>query len=92
MIIQFPERKQVTQIKQIQDELRSLYDGMTRINRGYWKLMKQATDLQVEYQEVLQSYSGVVGIENVPKELLEFAWILIDPDTGEITYIKDDEE
>ena len=94
-IIQFPPQKHLEIFRAIEESMNSLkdlYEGMERLQETYWKLVARTTELNLEYQRLLNELIPIVGIEGIPKELLDFAWVVVDPRTGEIVYTKDDEE
>ena len=90
-IIQFPKRNPaVEEIKRLQEQLDSLYESLERIHKGYWRILTQTTEIHQSYQELLQDLGKAIGMENVPEDLLQYAIILVDPETGEILYTRDD--
>ena len=91
-VVNLPERKDYRELLDISANLKEHQESLERLVSTYWKIFNQAATLTAEYQFALQKYAKKVGVGNVPKELLEQAWILLDPDTGEIVYIKTEPE
>ena len=87
-VVNLPERKDYRELLNLSSSIKEHQESMERLISTYWKILNQASTLTAEYQFALQRYAKKVGIKNVPKERMEFAWILLDPDTGEIVYIK----
>jgi hypothetical protein len=94
-IIQFPERDSnknaaIKKIELLQEQLSNLYESLERINKGYWRILTQTTEVHHSYQELLQDLSKLIGMENIPESLLKYAIILVDPETGEVLYTRDE--
>jgi isopenicillin N synthase-like dioxygenase len=91
-VIDLPERKDYRELLDISKNLRDHQENLGRLVTTYFKIVNQTAALTADYQYALQNYAKKVGVRNVPNELMEFAWILLDPDTGEIVYIKTEPE
>ena len=92
-IIQFPEKNKNAAVKEIellQEQLSTLYESLERINKGYWRILTETTEVHHSYQELLQDLGKLIGMENIPESLLQYAIILVDPETGEILYTRDE--
>mgnify|MGYP003115260243 CR=1 FL=1 len=93
-IIKFPEPKQLEALRAVETAMKGikeLYDGLETMQASYWKLVTKSLELNQEYQILLADLIKVVGIESVPKHLLEFVHMVVDPRTGEIIYQSEDE-
>ena len=86
-VIDLPERKDYRALVDMAKSLKEHKNSLQELETAYWKILNQAAALTAEYQLALQMYVRKVGVKNIPEELLEFAWILIDPDTGEVGYL-----
>lgn len=91
-VVNLPERKDYRELIKLSQSLTEHQESLDRLVNTYWKIINQAATLTAEYQFALQRYAKKVGVRNVPNELMEFAWILLDPDTGEIVYVKTEPE
>lgn len=92
-VIKFPEPEQLTALRAVENamtKIKIVYTSLEKMQESYWTLITKTLEMNQEYQELLAELIQVVGIESVPKHLLEFVHIIIDPKTGEIIYQSDD--
>jgi len=87
-VIDLPERKDLRELLNMAESLKDYKNSLEEIEVAYWKILNQAATVTAEYQLALQLYVKKVGVENIPEELLEYAWILVDPETGDMVHPK----
>ena len=94
IILEFPHKERRNQIEvekeiyNLAGHLKDLYDAIRKVELGQEQLKKQACDMEDTYQTLIQLYGEIVGNENVPADMLEYA-IFVGmtraPKTGKIT-------
>jgi len=94
IILEFPHKERRNQIEvekeiyNLAEHLKDLYDAIRKVELGQEQLKKQACDMEDTYQTLIQLYGELVGNENVPADMLEYAIFVgmtRDPKTGKIT-------
>jgi len=87
-IIQFPERKSVTELKRLLFEQREALAGL---ENSLFELQEKQNEVQAEYQYHLQLLALKEGIQGIPEELLEFCsyvGYIVEDDEMQITFIE----
>lgn len=90
-IIQFPERKSVTELKRILFEQREV---LSDLEETLIDLQEKQDAVQAEYQYHLQLLAFREGIQKIPEELLEFCsyvGYIVENDEMQITFIETEE-
>ena len=90
-IIQFPERKSVTELKRLLFEQREV---LSNLEDTLFDLQEKQSEVQAEYQYHLQLLALREGIHGIPEELLEFCsyvGYIIENDEMQITFIETEE-
>ena len=79
IILEFPHKERRNQIEvekeiyTLAGHLKDLYDAIRKVELGQEQLKKQACDMEDTYQTLIQLYGEIVGNENVPADMLEYA-------------------
>lgn len=87
-IIQFPERKSVTELKRLLFEQREV---LADLEETLIDLQEKQDAVQAEYQYHLQLLALREGIQGIPEELLEFCsyvGYIVENDEMQITFIE----
>lgn len=90
-IIQFPERKSVTELKRLLFEQREV---LADLEETLFDLQEKQSEVQAEYQYHLQLLALREGILGIPEELLEFCsyvGYIVENDEMQITFIETEE-
>ncbi len=97
-VVNFPTQPKAqnleTQIKGLQGEIVEKFEKLTEHYVESRKLEQECNDLQYRYDNLILSYAGVVGNENIPAGLLEHCTRIIaeyDNESEEIMLTFDDE-
>lgn len=88
-VIEFPQdRSLLNRLQKTTDELIELHSAMEKGYNLLHKLEDQVEEKEADYNNMLCRYVQVVGVDNVPVGLLEFAseHLVVDIENGEIRY------
>ena len=88
-VIEFPEsRSLLRRLEKTTEELVELHDALSKGYSMLQQLEDQVEVRETEYNKVLYKLSKVVGAENIPVKLLNFAseHLVVDVEKGEIRY------
>lgn len=88
-VIEFPQDRSIlNQLEKSTDELLELHDALSKAYDLIQTLEDKVEDKEAEYNTTLCRYVKVVGVNNIPVKLLDFAseHLVVDVDSGEIRY------
>ena len=88
-VIEFPQdRSLLNSLQKTTDELIELHSAMEKGYNLLNTLEDQVEEKEADYNKMLCRYVQVVGVNNVPVGLLEFAseHLVVDIENGEIRY------
>ena len=88
-VVEFPEdRSLLRRLEKATEELVELHDALSKGYSMLQQLEDQVEVRETEYNKVLYKLSKVVGAENIPVKLLNFAseHLVVDVEKGEIRY------
>tara|TARA_Y100000389_G_scaffold152020_1_gene151887 strand:+ start:225 stop:542 length:318 start_codon:yes stop_codon:yes gene_type:complete len=88
-VIEFPQhRSLLNQLEKSTDELIELHDALSKAYNLITSLEDKVEGKEAEYNTTLCRYVKVVGVNNIPVKLLEFAseHLVVDVENGEIRY------
>ena len=94
-VLEFPEsRSLLRRLEKTTEELVELHDALSKGYSMLQQLEDQVELRESEYNKVLAKYSKVVGINNIPVKLLEYAseHLVVDVNKGEIRYEPPEED
>lgn len=88
-VIEFPQdRSLLNQLEKSTEELIELHDALSKGYNLLQTLEDQVEEKEAEYNKTLCRYVKVVGVNNIPVKLLDFAseHLVVDVENGEIRY------
>ena len=88
-ILEFPEdRSLLRRLEKSTEELVELHEALSKGYSMLQQLEDQVEKYEKEYNDVLVKYAKVIGIDNIPVKLLEYATehLVVDVENGEIRY------
>lgn len=94
-VLEFPEdRSLLRRLEKATEELVELHDALSKGYSMLQQLEDQVEVRETEYNKVLYKLSKVVGTENIPVKLLNFAseHLVVDVEKGEIRYEPPEED
>lgn len=94
-ILEFPEnRSLLRRLEKSTEELVELHDALSKGYSMLQQLEDQVERYEKEYNDVLVKYAKVIGIDNIPIKLLEYATehLVVDVENGEIRYEPPEED
>ena len=94
-VLEFPEsRSLLRRLEKTTEELVELHDALSKGYSMLQQLEDQVELRETEYNKVLYKLSKVVGAENIPVKLLNFAseHLVVDVEKGEIRYEPPEED
>lgn len=94
-ILEFPEDRSL--LRRLEKSTEALVDLHDALSKGYSMLQQledQVESHEKEYNDVLVKYAKVIGIDNIPVKLLEYATehLVVDVENGEIRYEPPEED
>jgi len=88
-VIEFPQdRSLLNQLEKSTEALIELHDALSKGYNLLQTLEDQVEEKEAEYNDTLCRYVKVVGVNNIPVKLLDFAseHLVVDVESGEIRY------
>ena len=88
-VIEFPQdRSLLNQLQKSTEELMELHEALGKGYSLLQTLEDQVEEKEAEYNTTLCKYVQVVGVNNIPVKLLDFAseHLVVDVESGEIRY------
>ena len=88
-VIEFPQdRSLLNQLQKSTEELMELHEALGKGYSLLQTLEDQVEEKEAEYNTTLCKYVKVVGVNNIPVKLLDFAseHLVVDVESGEIRY------